>query len=275
MLRPPYQSYDRLYVYHLDMAEIPAFDDPDLIGIWIEDKTAVLFFHQAKDSLVADLCSRHRCNLVYHADLDYCDWEAGQHISSFTVSGVTVSPVWERGSADIRLDPSVIFGSGFHPTTRVCLETVINYMQSPEAAIRTMLDLGTGTGLLRIAAARFGAEKITAIDNNPLACEVARTNCRLNKVDEQIDIRQVDLRKVKPQTSGYNLVVANLYRGLLAQLLQTPSFWEADLYILSGFIQSMEADLLAELPATQIRLLDRKRSDKWCIWTLGNRKVIG
>jgi ribosomal protein L11 methyltransferase len=172
-------------------------------------------------------------------------------------------------------DPSVIFGSGFHPTTRVCLETVINYMQSPEAAIKTMLDLGTGTGLLSIAAARFGAEKITAIDNNPLACEVARTNCRLNKVDEQIDIRQVDLRKVKPQTSGYNLVVANLYRGLLAQLLQTPSFWEADLYILSGFIQSMEADLLAELPATQIRLLDRKRSDKWCIWTLGNRKVIG
>jgi ribosomal protein L11 methyltransferase len=275
MLRPPYQSYDRLHVYHLDMAEIPAFDDPDLIGIWIEDETAVLFFHQAKDSLVADLCSRHRCNLVYHADLDYCDWEAGQHISSFTVSGVTVSPVWERGSADIRLDPSVIFGSGFHPTTRVCLETVINYMQSPEVAIKTMLDLGTGTGLLSIAAARFGAEKITAVDNNPLACELARANCRLNKVDEQIDIRQVDLRKVKPQTSGYNLVVANLYRGLLEQLFQTPSFWEADLYIMSGFMQSMEADLLAELPVKQIRFLDRKRSDKWCIWVLGNRKVIG
>lgn len=97
----------------------------------------------------------------------------------------------------------------------------------------------------------------------------------MNKVDEQIDIRQVDLRKVKPQTSGCNLVVANLYRGLLAQLLQTPSFWEADLYILSGFIQSMEADLLAELPAKQIRLLDRKRSDKWCILVIGNRKVLG
>lgn len=82
MLRPPYQSYDRLHVYHLDMAEIPAFNDPDLIGIWIEDKTAVLFFHQAKDSLVADLCSRHRCNLVYHhADLEYWTWAQEQGCS--------------------------------------------------------------------------------------------------------------------------------------------------------------------------------------------------
>ena len=275
MLRPPYQSYDRLHVYHLDKADIPAFADPDLIGIWIEDDCAVLFFHRAKDRLVAELCFRHHCNVVYQADLDYCDWEAGQFISSFTVGGITVSPVWEKGPADIRLDPSVIFGSGFHPTTRVCLETVISYLRSPEAGIKTMLDLGTGTGLLSIAAARFGAEKITAVDNNPLACEVARANCRLNQVAERIDIREMDLRKDKPQTSGCNLVVANLYRGLLEQLFQTPSFWEADLYILSGFMQSMEADLLAELPAGQLRFLDRKRSDKWCIWVLGNRKVIG
>ena len=275
MLRPPYQSYDRLHVYHLDKADIPAFADPDLIGIWIEDDCAVLFFHRAKDQLVAELCFRHQCNVVYQADLDYCDWEAGQFISSFTAGGITVSPVWEKGPADIRLDPSVIFGSGFHPTTRVCLETVISYLRSPEADIKTMLDLGTGTGLLSIAAARFGAEKITAVDNNPLACEVARANCRLNQVAERIDIREMDLRQDKPRTSGCNLVVANLYRGLLEQLFQTPSFWEADLYILSGFMQSMEADLLAELPAGQLRFLDRKRSDKWCIWVLGNRKVIG
>ncbi|MEW6519444.1 MAG: 50S ribosomal protein L11 methyltransferase [Thermodesulfobacteriota bacterium] len=275
MLRPPYQAYDRLYVYHLDRADIPAFADPDLIGIWIEDDTAVLFFHRAKDQLVAELCARHGCQLVYQANLDYGDWEAGQFITSFTAGGITVSPVWEKGPADIRLDPSVIFGSGFHPTTRVCLETVLSYLQSPEAAIRTMLDLGTGTGLLSIAAARFGAEKITAIDNNPLACAVARANCRLNKVAERIDVREMDLRRVRFETSGYNLVVANLYRGLLEQLMRTPSFWEGDLYILSGFLQSMEAELLAELPTEKIRFLDRKRSDKWCIWVLGNRKVTG
>jgi ribosomal protein L11 methyltransferase len=275
MLRPPYQSYDRLYVYHLDKADIPAFADPDLIGIWIEDETAVLFFHRTKDRLVAELCSRHHCHVIYQADLDYCDWEAGQFISSFTVGGITVSPVWEKGPADIRLDPSVIFGSGFHPTTRACLETVITYLQSPEAAIKTMLDLGTGTGLLSIAAAHFGAEKITAVDNNPLACEVARANCRLNGVADRIEVTEMDLRQDKQQTNGYNLVVANLYRGLLEQLIQTPSFWEGDIYILSGFMQSMEADLLAELPARQIRFLDRKQSDRWCIWVLGNRKVIG
>ena len=144
MLRPPYTSYDRLHVYHLDTTAIPAIDDPDLIGVWIEDKTAVLFFHHAKESLVTELCESHRCSLIYQAELDYRDWEAGQVISTFSVAGVTVAPVWETGGADIRLDPGVIFGSGFHPTTRTCLETLVTYLKTPEMHIDTVLDLGTG-----------------------------------------------------------------------------------------------------------------------------------
>jgi ribosomal protein L11 methyltransferase len=275
MLRPPYTAYDRLHVYHLDTAAIPDIVDPDLIGVWIEDMAAVLFFHRAKERLVAELCARHGCSLIYQAELDYRDWEAGQAISAFSVAGVTVAPVWETGEADIRLDPGVIFGSGFHPTTRSCLETLINYLRTPEMHIDTVLDLGTGTGLLGIAAARFGASRVIAVDNNPLACEVARANCRLNLVAGLVEVRQMDLRQEPPPTAGCNLVIANLYRGLLEQLFQTPAFWEADLYIISGFLPSMEAGLLAELPAGRVRFLGRQRSDKWCIWMLANRRVTG
>ena len=271
MLRPPYTHYEHLYVYHLDLPTIPDVSDPDLIGIWIEDLTAVLFFHKEKKDLVAEICHQYGCQVIYQADLDYRDWEAGQLISSFSVGGVSVAPVWENTAADIRLDPSVIFGSGFHPTTRTCLELLLKYCNTPEVKVDTLLDLGTGTGLLAIAAALQGTQQVTAVDNNPLACQVAQANCILNKVDSQVDIQQRDLRTELPDTGQYNLVVANLYRGLLEQLFKTPSFWQADLFILSGFIHSMEAELLAEIPGDSLRFLERKRKDQWCIWVLANR----
>lgn len=271
MLKSPYTEYTRLFVYHLDMINIPTVDDPDLIGIWIEDNTAVLFFHKNKDDLVGQICRDNSCELIYQADLDYEDWEAGHEISSFTAGSFTVAPVWEKGKADIVLDPSVIFGSGFHPTTRTCLHLVDKYVKTPELTINSMLDLGTGTGLLSIAAAKHGATEIVAIDNNPLACQVAQANCRYNQVEQQITVQEADLRSNPPQTQGVDLVVANLYQGLLEELFQTPTFWQGNLYILSGFIKSMEAELLAAIPADRLRFLERTRKDLWCIWVVAPR----
>lgn len=267
MLRPPYQRYRRLYVYHLDSVVLPAIEDPDLIGVWLEDGSPILFFHQAKDELVAHLCAAHNGKVIYQADLDYVDWEAGQEIAAFSLGGLTVAPVWAEEEADIRLDPSVIFGTGFHPSTRLCLETLSKYCLTPELAIDSMLDLGTGTGLLAIAAAKLGVRKITALDHNPLACEVARRNVALNGATEQISVRECDLRREEPDT-GVDLVAANLYPTLLAELFARPGFWRGKLYIVSGFIPAMEEELLAALPTGRIRMLERRRSERWCLWVL-------
>lgn len=268
MLRPPYTKYDRLYTYHLDLPFLPELNDPDLIGGWVEDKTAIFFFHQPKDKLIQELCRKSGGSIIYQADLDYSDWEAGQEISSFSVGDLTVAPVWEHTPAQIRLDPSVIFGSGFHPSTRLCIETLLKYATTPEITISSLLDLGTGTGLLAIAAAKRGIGKITAVDYNQLACEVARENAKRNKVDESLTVRQMDLLKEIPETKGVDLVVANLYRGLLEKLFENPDFWHARIYILAGFIPAMEADLLAALPTGGIKFLERRRKDRWCLWVL-------
>ncbi len=267
MLRPPYQRYQRLYVYHLDSVTLPTFDDPDLIGVWLEDGNPILFFHQAKDELIARLCAAHNGKVIYQADLDYADWEAGQDITTFSVAGLTVAPVWESGPADIRLDPSVIFGTGFHPSTRLCLETLGKYCRTPELDIASMLDLGTGTGLLAIAAVKLGIKTVTAVDHNPLACEVARQNVAQNGHAAQITIRESDLRLEEPDTE-VDLVVANLYPTLLAELFARPSFWRGKLYLVSGFIPAMEEELLAALPDGKVRMLERLRSDRWCLWLL-------
>lgn len=267
MLHPPYERYQRLYVYHLDTVEFPQFSDPDLIGTWMEEDGPILFFHRPKEKLIEELCRKYDCNVKYQADLDYTDWEAGQEVVPFKVEGISVAPLWTTAKADILLDPSVIFGSGFHPSTRLCMETLVKYCRSPEVNLSSMLDLGTGTGLLTITAAHLGIKKITAIDNNPLACEVAAKNAQLNGYGREIDIVRADLLKERPDTR-VDLVVANLYPTLLADLFETPSFWQAKLYIIAGFIPSMEDRLLAALPPRQVRMIERRRSDQWCLWVL-------
>lgn len=267
MLRHPHDRYQRLHVYHLQMPVMPEIDDPDFIGGWLEDDKPILFFHHAKDQLVADLCRLHHGTVFYQADLDYCDWEAGYEVKAFAVDDLTVAPLWDPTPAEIRLDPSVIFGSGFHPTTRMCLAVLLKYLAAPEVAIRTMLDLGCGTGLLGIAAARRGVEQVTAVDYNSLACELTAANAARNGVGDRVKVEQRDLLKGLPDT-GVDLVVANLYRDLLRRLFEDQAFWRGNLYIISGFISPMEEELLTALPARGLRLLERLRSDNWCIWVL-------
>jgi len=268
MLRPPYTRYERLYTYHLNLPTLPAIDDPDLIGTWIEDDSAILFFHRPKERLVQSLCEQTRAQVIYEADLDYTDWEAGREIGPFTVDDLTVAPVWEAGTAEIRLDPSVIFGSGFHPTTRLCLEALLKQLDAAKRPITSALDLGCGTGLLAIAAAKRGVQRVVAVDNNPLACQVARANAERNGVADRVTVQQHDLRQQPPATDGYDLVMANLYKGLMTELFSQEGFWQAPLHILSGFIPAMEEDLLRALPADRVRFLDRRRAERWCLWVL-------
>lgn len=274
MLRHPHIHYSRLYVYYLDRLKLPPIDHPDLIGIWIEDEHAILFFHTVQDMLVSDICQQSGACIIYQADLDYRDWEAGVTIGPFNTKTLSIRPVWEQSSFDesirqeIVLDPSVIFGSGFHPTTRLCLETLELLMLESGEKIRTVADLGTGTGLLAIAAAKLGAEKVTAVDNNPLACTVARRNVTLNMCDAQVEVQARNLASALPDLAGYDLVVANLYKTLLIQLFTDASFWKAGMYLVSGIIPSMEADLLEALPQKGIRFLHRGNSEMWRLWLL-------
>jgi ribosomal protein L11 methyltransferase len=268
MLKPPHTRYCRIYTYHIDGTGLPVFNDPDLIGIWEEDGKTILIFHTAKDHLVQELCRQNSCRLFYQADLDYDDWEMGRAVVPFTVGPLTVAPIWASESADIKIDPSVVFGNGFHPSTRLCLETLVSYQTKlPEGF--TGLDLGCGTGLLGIAAAWLGASSVTAVDHNPLACAVAKQNAAFNKVGNSIIVKQIDLRKEVPPTRT-DVLMANLHHKLLAALFRNHSFWQAGMYILSGFMPGEEEQLLASLPSPPPSFLERRRQEKWCVWVLGN-----
>jgi len=272
MLKPPYTHYSRIFTYHVDGHQLPEVADPDLIGTWIEDGKTVFIFHKKKDVLMDRFCRQHGCEIFYQADMDYVDWEMGREVTSFTVGPLTVAPIWEKQPADIRIDPSVVFGNGFHPSTRLCLESLVFYHDTLPKGF-TALDLGCGTGLLAIGAVRLGGSRVLAVDYNPLACQVTRQNTEYNHAADSITVRQMDLRADYP-AGEVDIVMANLHPQLLVGLFQNPRFWQGSLFIISGFMAHDEETLLAALPEKPPAFLNRFSRDKWRAWVLCRDNIL-
>jgi ribosomal protein L11 methyltransferase len=128
---------------------------------------------------------------------------------------LTVRPPWEPpGDTDLDLviDPGRAFGTGAHATTRLCLELLLELEPGGP-----LVDLGCGSGVLAIAAARLGYEPVSAFDNDPLAIEATCANARVNGV-ELGEVRRLDLRSETLPRVGGATVAANLLGPLLLSL---------------------------------------------------------
>ncbi len=168
-----------------------------------------------------------------------------------------VRPPWEEpahrgGVEEVVIDPGGAFGTGTHPTTRMCLELLL---EASSASCRRLMepglaggddgviDLGTGSGVLAIAAAKLGLEPVLGLDADQAAIDEAARNARANRVE--IELRRADLRAEPARVAG--LVTANLARGLL--LTVTRSWQEQGIRpgiaIVSGLLRD-EADEVAE-----------------------------
>jgi ribosomal protein L11 methyltransferase len=142
-----------------------------------------------------------------------------------------IKPSWSKrsvrkGQAVIVLDPGLSFGTGHHPTTAFCLKEIVRLQKSRDGTARrpglkpaSFLDLGTGSGILAMAAAKLGYSPVLAMDFDPAAVRVARANARANHVHPNLKIRCGNVTKLptRPgqQRQGYDLVCANLMADLL------------------------------------------------------------
>jgi len=151
---------------------------------------------------------------------------------------LTVVPAWEpvpqaSGVVVIRMDPGPAFGTGAHPTTRMCLESMED---SHPPGSWTLLDVGTGSGILAIYAAKLGATTVLAVDTDPEAIRWARRNIELNHCSALIDLSS---KSVVEMEGVFSIVVANLTRDALLELL--PDFQRLleknGTMILSGLLQ--------------------------------------
>jgi ribosomal protein L11 methyltransferase len=198
--------------------------------------------------------------------------------TGWTLPGLRIRPPWEEpatGSSreveEIVIDPGQAFGTGGHATTRMCLELLLE-LASREGAAGPLLDVGTGSGVLAIAAARLGFHPVLAVDNEPESIEAARQNAAQNGVE--IEVRPLDLRSQPlpwlddaDGSAGSLVVVANLLRPLLIEMAATMT--APPRHLLAGGLLSAEVDEAAEAFASSLNLCERarRRSGEWAaVW---------
>lgn len=158
-----------------------------------------------------------------------------------------VCPAWNRrakkGRVNVIINPGLSFGTGDHFTTRFCLEMIdALFRRRPSASF---LDVGTGSGILAIAAARLGARRIVAMDNDPQALDQARVNEKLNGLSKRIRWRVSDITKDALPAGRFDVVCANLYATLLARAAPALVRAAKKCLILSG-IREHEMDRVAD-----------------------------
>ena len=161
------------------------------------------------------------------------------------------------------------FGTGEHATTAMTLRLLERTTRGWRAGW-TLLDLGTGSGILALAAARFGAKRVIAIDHDPVAIETARANARRNKIDN-IDFRIADVRRRKFPRS-IEIITANLFSELLIEIL--PRLKRAQWLILSGILREQEAELVRALKRNEIAIAETRRRGKWVAVLAGQAESI-
>ena len=179
-------------------------------------------------------------------------------------SHLVVKPTWESYATReddlvVELDPGMAFGTGTHETTNMCMELLETHMQP---GLRVM-DVGTGSGILAIAAAKLGAPSILAVDIDPDAVKVARENVHHNRVEQQVRVVQGDL--VKSEAMPCELAVANIVADAICMLAAplTRHLVPGGLLICSGIIRDREQDVQDALASAGYTPVQRLTKGEW------------
>ncbi|HMK75285.1 MAG TPA: 50S ribosomal protein L11 methyltransferase [Thermodesulfobacteriota bacterium] len=258
--------YQNLYIYEIsgEILDSKDFLKQDFIGCWNEGKTSFLFFSQPHDEEVESFVKKKGYPILSRNILDYKAWQAGEELKPFQVGNLVISPPWENvrveeGQILVRLDPCVVFGTGYHPTTRTCLQATWEIYQKEK--LKKVLDLGTGSGILALAAAKWGAEKVLAIDCNELAVETASRNVLSNGESERIEVRRGKAEDFIKEKA--DLVCANIHLQVIESLLKKKAFFRKRWFILSGIFEKDTHEIERRLKQKSVAIVQRLQEKNW------------
>lgn len=264
-----------LYIYEIqgmlpaDLPHAPA----SFIGTWNEEGFSYLFFTDIADDYVRGAVCPDGLTYASRHEMTYRDWQTGLPPHGIIIEGIafvpTDHPAPPRGS--VLLDPSVVFGDGNHPTTVSCIRLMANIVMGHR--IDSVLDLGTGTGILGLAAAAMGVRRVVAVDKNTLAVKTARENVKRNSFGAAMEVHEGEARLFidKP----FDLVVANLPFRVLRDMLIMRDMACHKFWIISG-IDERQAMALQELLEEQGYDLGARAVDHpWVTFTMADNDRKG
>jgi len=193
---------------------------------------------------------------------DWSQWRAS--VQSHRLGRITISPPWfepDNDSIHVVIDPAMAFGTGEHATTR----GVVRLMQKLDAMPEKVADLGAGSAVLAICAAKLGASSVVAIELDPDAIGNAEENIAANGAGDAVHILQGDAKLLLPLVSPVDLILANIISSVLTELLpvMAESLSSGGFAILSGILAEERDMMLGEISAGGWKVLSDDLEENW------------
>lgn len=200
-------------------------------------------------------------------------WE--QTIQPQRIGTLLVKPTWSTetpsdGEILLEIDPKMSFGTGYHATTRLMLRQI----QEINLKGKRVLDAGTGTGILAIAAVKLGAKKTVGFDNDPWSRDNARENTLLNQVDESVEIRFGGIETVD-ELEIFDVTLANINRNVLLEILPTlvSHTREGGIICLSGLLDKDEDVMRDKVQTLPVQITAIEQEEEWILMQILKNEV--
>ena len=212
---------------------------------------------------IMDADPRARVSISLAPQMDWSEWRAS--VRSHRVDALTIAPPWLGSDSDaattVIIEPAMAFGTGEHATTR----GVARLMQRLAPMPRNVADIGAGSAVLSICAAKLGAERVVAVEIDEDAIGNAEENVLANHVEDRVHVIQGDAAVVLPLLAPVDLVLANIISSVLTELLPTifDTLAPSGRAILSGILETESEAMLEEIRNGKWNVISDDREDSW------------
>jgi len=199
-------------------------------------------------------------------------WE--QSIRAQEIGSFFVRPTWSTeepgdGKIVLEIDPKMSFGTGYHATTRL----ILTQLDRLNIANKRVLDAGTGTGILAIAACKLGAKKVIGFDFDPLSERNANENALINNIDSRLEIRLGGFEQVENEPP-FDIILANINRNVILEYLgeMISLLAPGGTLCLTGLLHTDEETVRDELRAYPVEVTDLRSEEEWILLQTEHRK---
>jgi len=231
------------------------------------DKTAkrCRILEQKLQRLEKEACIKTR---IFYSQMDEADWSESWKKYFWPEkigAGIVIKPTWREydrveGEIVLEIDPGMAFGTGTHPTTALCIAMMEAYLEKGDSFI----DIGTGSGILMIAAAKLGAKRIWGIDNDEEAVKIARNNLLQNRIEKStFHVATGDL--VHGVNEQFNLAAANISSEAVLKLLDSIGnvLTEKGIFICSGLVEKNKTEVVEKMERLGFEIIDIHTREEW------------
>lgn len=191
------------------------------------------------------------------------EWENSREVIHIS-KRIVIKPTFKEYSATeneivITLDPKMSFGTGEHPTTKICISFLEKFIKPG----MKVLDIGSGTAVLSIVAAKLGASKVIAFDTDEWSFANGTENVKTNQVDDIVEVRMCELNDI--EENNFDLIVANIQRNVLIELAKgiKSRIKHNGILILSGLLEMDRDSIINSFSSTGFDDIDSMKMDEW------------